>query len=141
MSTKFTKEDLERVGYRWNESTRSYEPPGHSSSVVGSSPVVQELEADRSSRQVPKPDHKARVSRKNGLNDNRVRYCVEAHFFFSDKRLRDLDGAMSTLLDTLVDAGALSDDNRFIVPRLIVEGHDCEKGQDRVEVTITGINL
>ncbi len=42
----------------------------------------------------------------------------------------------STILDCLVKAGAIPDDNRFEVGRIEAEAVDCEQGHERVEVEI-----
>ena len=44
----------------------------------------------------------------------------------------------STILDCMVKAGAIPDDNRFEVGRLEAEAVDCERGRERVEVEIIG---
>jgi hypothetical protein len=42
----------------------------------------------------------------------------------------------STIMDCLVRAGALPDDNRFEVGRIKAEAVDCQPGQERAEVEI-----
>ena len=44
----------------------------------------------------------------------------------------------STVLDCLVRAGAIPDDNRFEVGRIEAVALDCEPGQERVEIEIVG---
>ncbi len=41
--------------------------------------------------------------------------AVHVYFFHSTKRRRDADNQLSSILDTLVDAGVLLDDNSMIV--------------------------
>lgn len=42
----------------------------------------------------------------------------------------------STILDCLVRAGAIPDDNRFEVDRIEAYAMDCKRGQERVEIEI-----
>ena len=46
----------------------------------------------------------------------------------------------STIMDCLVKAGAIPDDNRFEVGRIEAEAVDCENGQERVEVEIEPVS-
>lgn len=46
-----------------------------------------------------------------------LRLCI----YLADRRRRDLDNALSSVLDLLVDAGALKDDSWAVVPRMQVE--------------------
>lgn len=72
-----------------------------------------------------------------GNNRKFLGATVEAVFYISDKRNRDLDGMMTTILDCLVNSGALPDDNWRDVRREIASGVQCQLGEERVEVTIT----
>jgi hypothetical protein len=72
----------------------------------------------------------------HGRHDGRVPRTVRCTFHISDRRLRDLDGMTTTVLDCLVRAGAIPDDNRFEVGRLEAQGADCAPGMERVEVEI-----
>lgn len=82
-------------------------------------------------------DNKTSLPKDNAGHGIAVPHSVGVKLYFSDKRRRDLDGSISTLLDCLVASGALVDDNRFCVPRITLEAFDCEKGQDRAVVVIT----
>jgi hypothetical protein len=66
----------------------------------------------------------------------RIPRTVKLAFYISDRRHRDIDGMTSTVLDCLVRAGAIPDDNRFEVGRIEAEAVDCDRGQERVEVEI-----
>jgi Holliday junction resolvase RusA-like endonuclease len=74
----------------------------------------------------------------NEINHRRIPRTVRLAFHVSDRRLRDIDGMTSTVLDCLVRAGAIPDDNRFEVGRIEAVALDCEPGQERVEIEIVG---
>lgn len=63
-------------------------------------------------------------------------HTVRLTFHVSDQRHRDVDHMTSTLMDCLVRAGALPDDNRFEVGLIKAEAVDCGPGLERVEVEI-----
>ena len=87
----------------------------------------------------PRPgnsDHTPSGQASNALHDRRVPRTVGITFYIADRRKRDLDGMSSTVLDCLVRAGALPDDNRFEVNCLIIRAVDCEQGDERVEIEI-----
>ena len=46
---------------------------------------------------------------------------LRLRIYLADRRRRDLDNALSSVLDLLVDAGALKDDSWAVVPRMQVE--------------------
>ncbi len=58
----------------------------------------------------------------------------------ADRRRRDLDNALSSVLDLLVDAGALKDDSWAVVPRMQVEA-ELAPGQAGAVVEIEPIRL
>lgn len=97
-----------------------------------SSPKLQEQQAPVQG----KANNKARESKDNAGYDSAVPKTVIINSFIHDKRRRDLDGILATIMDCLVHAKALADDNRFCVPRIEIESFDCEKGKDRVEIEI-----
>ena len=82
--------------------------------------------------------HRAKGAGANEGNHRRVPRTVRLTFHIADRRRRDIDGMTSTILDCMVKAGAIPDDNRFEVGRLEAEAVDCEHGQERVEVEIIG---
>jgi len=82
--------------------------------------------------------HGAESEGANEVHHRRVPRTVRLTFFIADRRRRDIDGMTSTILDCMVRAGALPDDNRFEVGRLEAEAVDCEHGKQRVEVEIIG---
>lgn len=100
--------------------------------LEGPSAVVQEREVSK-----PRvPRNKVLSQKNNESNERRFSYSVTCNFYFPDKRRRDNDGALSTVLDCLVKANVLPDDNRCVVPEIHVFSHDCLKGEERVEVEI-----
>lgn len=72
----------------------------------------------------------------NEGHNRRIPRTVKLTFYISDRRHRDVDGMISTIMDCLVRAGAIPDDNRFEVGRIEAEAVDCERGQERVEVEV-----
>jgi hypothetical protein len=80
--------------------------------------------------------HGAEGAGANEGDHRRVPRTVKLTFHVSDRRHRDVDGMTSTILDCLVKAGAIPDDNRFEVGRIEAEAVDCEQGHERVEVEI-----
>jgi Holliday junction resolvase RusA-like endonuclease len=93
--------------------------------------VVQEQETLRPER--------VRLHRTKSKGANEVhhrKFSVTFTFFISDRRIRDVDGMTTTILDCLVRAGALEDDSRFHVPEIHSYSYDCPKGEERVEVEI-----
>jgi Holliday junction resolvase RusA-like endonuclease len=100
----------------------------------------------RSRRQFQKQEaqrpHRVRLhgTKDAGANEGhhrRVPRTVTIRFYISDRRHRDVDGMTSTIMDCLVRAGAIPDDNRFEVGRIEAEAVDCELGRERVEVEVT----
>jgi len=55
-------------------------------------------------------------------------------FYVKDKRKRDLDNGLASVLDTMVDAGILEDDNYYVVPEINVKYEEAK--ESRVEITI-----
>jgi hypothetical protein len=80
--------------------------------------------------------HGAKGAGANEVHHRRVPRTVKLAFYISDQRHRDVDGMTSTIMDCLVRAGALPDDNRFEVAKIEAVAVDCERGQERVEVEI-----
>lgn len=63
------------------------------------------------------------------------RVSIEITFIHGDLVRRDSDNQLSSILDTLVDAGIIEDDNWKAVPRkLILDDYD--KGNARAEIEI-----
>lgn len=56
--------------------------------------------------------------------DPNIQKCrlVRIHFFFGTKRRADLSNKAESVMDLLVDAGVLADDNWRVVPRLSLSG-------------------
>lgn len=46
---------------------------------------------------------------------------LRLRIYLADRRRRDLDNALSSVLDLLVDSGALKDDSWAVVPRMQIE--------------------
>lgn len=61
---------------------------------------------------------------------------VELKFFPSTKRLFDLSNKTESIMDLLVDAGIIQDDNYSVVPKLILEIGEHDKLNPRCEITI-----
>ena len=80
--------------------------------------------------------HGAKGTGANEVHHRRIPRTVKLTFHVSDRRHRDVDGMTSTIMDCLVRAGALPDDNRFEVGRIEAVALDCEPGQERVEIEI-----
>lgn len=55
-------------------------------------------------------------------------------FFAGDNRKFDLTNKAESIMDTLVDAGLLTDDNYSVVSELILKFGGVEKGEARVEI-------
>lgn len=80
--------------------------------------------------------HGAKGEGANEGHHRRIPRTVKLTFYISDRRHRDVDGMTSTIMDCLVRAGAIPDDNRFEIGRIEAEAVDCERGQERVEVEV-----
>lgn len=59
---------------------------------------------------------------------------ITVTFFAGDNRKFDLTNKAESILDTLVDAGLLEDDNYSVVSELTLKFGGVEKGQARCEV-------
>ena len=57
-------------------------------------------------------------------------------FFHGDRRKNDLSNKAESVMDLLVDAGILEDDNWFVVPRLSLEFGGVDKENPRVVIRI-----
>lgn len=57
-------------------------------------------------------------------------------FFAADRRAGDLSNKAESVMDLLVDAGILKDDNWFVVPKLVLNMGGVDKAQPRVEVML-----
>lgn len=57
-------------------------------------------------------------------------------FYPGDKRAGDLSNKAESVMDLLVDAGILKDDNWFVVPKLVLNMGGVDKAQPRVEVVL-----
>ena len=62
--------------------------------------------------------------------------AIGLKFFPSTKRLFDLSNKTESIMDLLVDAGIIEDDNYGIVPKLILEIGEQDKLRARCEITI-----
>lgn len=70
------------------------------------------------------------------FSDCRIKMTVT--FYHGDMKRRDSDNQLSSILDTLVDAGIIEDDNWKVIPvKLILDDYD--KGNPRVELEIEEI--
>jgi crossover junction endodeoxyribonuclease RusA len=62
--------------------------------------------------------------------------AIEVILYPPDKRLFDISNRAETLLDLLVDAHIIEDDNYKIVPKLITEFGEIDRENPRAEITI-----
>lgn len=62
--------------------------------------------------------------------------CIVLTFFRSTKRKYDLTNSAESIMDLLVDAGILEDDNMEVVPKVILRHGDKDKDNPRCEVFI-----
>jgi Holliday junction resolvase RusA-like endonuclease len=74
------------------------------------------------------------------LNQCKVRYidCVEVQmtFFVKDKRLRDLDNMVASVLDVLAKSTVIRDDNVFVVRGIHAYFGGIDRANPRAEVEI-----
>lgn len=61
---------------------------------------------------------------------------VEITFYAGDKRASDLSNKAESIMDLLVDAGILPDDNWFVVPELLLKLGGVDKENPRAEIKI-----
>jgi len=61
---------------------------------------------------------------------------VTINFYFATKRLSDISNKAESIMDFLVDAGVLKDDNHIIVPNLNISFGGYDKENPRAEVVI-----
>lgn len=64
-----------------------------------------------------------------------VKVRLTLTFWHGDLVRRDSDNQLSSILDTLVDAGILEDDNWKIIPRKIIND-EYDRGNPRVDIEI-----
>ena len=64
--------------------------------------------------------------------------CVDLCFYGENKRKFDLSNRAESIMDLLVDAGIIPDDNYEIVPRLDIKYGGVSKENPRCEVIIYG---
>ena len=61
---------------------------------------------------------------------------VSIDFVPGDRRAADLSNKAESVMDLLVDAGILADDNWFVVAQLILRAHPVDKEKPSARVTI-----
>ena len=69
-----------------------------------------------------------------------VKVKMTVTFFHENLVRRDSDNQLSSILDTLVDAGILEDDNWKIIPRKIIND-EYDKNNARCEIILEEINV
>lgn len=62
--------------------------------------------------------------------------CISIEFYPPDKRAGDLSNKAESIMDLLVDAGIIEDDNWFVVPTLILSLGRVDKKTPRAEILI-----
>ena len=62
--------------------------------------------------------------------------CITIRFTFPDNRKSDLTNKAESIMDLLVDAGILPDDNVSICPKLILKFSGVDKSNSGAEITI-----
>jgi Holliday junction resolvase RusA-like endonuclease len=113
------------------------QPDGSYSKVAsGLARPCRELQKQAESSASRSDLHRKESQATNGRDHRKLPRTVSLTFHVSDRRHRDVDGMTSTIMDCLVRAGAIPDDNRFEVGRIEAEAVDCQTGQERVEVEI-----
>lgn len=63
--------------------------------------------------------------------------AIDVAFTHGDLRRRDSDNGLSSVLDLIVDAGIIPDDNWRVVPQITVK-NDYQKGNAKVVIKIIG---
>lgn len=61
---------------------------------------------------------------------------VELIFYPGSKRKSDATNKAESIMDLLVDAGIIEDDNWFVVPEVLLKFGGCDKENPRCEITI-----
>ena len=102
-----------------------------------SSSLIQKLEDDHKEKREALSNNTSEETK--GDEKNIGIFQVSVAFFIRDLRKRDLDGMLSTIMDCLIHAGVLEDDNRFIVPKIDIRSYKCQRGHDRCEVKLERI--
>ena len=67
-------------------------------------------------------------------------YRVEVEVYNKDRKRHDLDNQLATIMDALVEAGVLRDDNQEVVPEAVIRYKGIDRLDPRAEITITTIN-
>lgn len=70
----------------------------------------------------------------SGLQVSGYPIPIKMIFFNSDRRRHDLDNQCSSILDTLVKAGVVEDDNQNFINKIILEYGGIDKDNPRCEI-------
>lgn len=98
-------------------------------------PGVQKLQANPAEQENRTELHWHRYS-EGGKNAGSHPVTALIVFRFDDNRTRDIDGAVSTVLDSLVRAGYLKDDDTSHLSGVCATSVKVPKGQSGVDVTL-----
>ena len=64
---------------------------------------------------------------------------IEMMFYFPDKRRADLTNKAESIMDLLVDAGIIEDDNANVCPEVFLRFGGVDKERPRVEVSLVAL--
>ena len=64
---------------------------------------------------------------------------IEMMFYFPDKRRADLTNKAESIMDLLVDAGIIEDDNANVCPEVLLRFGGVDRERPRVEVSLVAL--
>lgn len=60
---------------------------------------------------------------------------IKIHYYFKDKRRRDLENYLKILMDALVEAKVITDDNYEVITKMTLKG-DVDSQKPRIEIEV-----